>query len=216
MKKIQFYKSFDMRSYCVELPFSRSSVILLSNVDTSIENFIYATHEIGHALFNYIKYDKRVVVPIEMDEIAAHLLELFIAILIFKEDNFLEYYKMDLKKRLVNNIIYTKFQMELYKKSHRVKSNKEKEILLKKLAKSYDISNIDEQSWTQIPNLLDFPFYSGAYVFPQAISLAILKKNKVNVQQLFFSIIIFLETLIENSDRKNLLDIFEDFFDTTF
>ncbi|WP_339099661.1 hypothetical protein [Candidatus Enterococcus lemimoniae] len=216
MERFQFYDSFDMRSYCVELPCSKSSVILLSNADTNIERFIYAAHEIGHALFNSMKYDKRVIVPIEIDEIAAHLLELFIVRLILKEDNILDYYKLDLKKRLVNNLVYTKFQMELYKNPQMVKSNREKDILLKKIAKLYHINNVDKQCWSQIPNLLDFPFYSGAYIFPQVISLSILKEDTRDVQKIFLSIINFLDILTKKKDNRNLTGIFEDFFDTTF
>ncbi|EME3574739.1 TPA: hypothetical protein QFC14_002416 [Enterococcus faecium] len=194
---------------CVELPYSKKSIVLLGRRKEyfSVEETIYFFHEVGHAIYNSFKYCNKFYVPIELDEVFAHLFEFYFYYTYFYSkidmDNDLLLYKKILNKKLTNNIIYADFVCKICQTRY---NEEEKQNLLNTIALkngiAFDLTR--KTSWKDIPEIFNYPFYSASYIFIEYFIASFISNNiKVDFSKFENNIASTLYNLSKNWEHIN-------------
>ncbi|NTR48131.1 hypothetical protein HQ931_12850 [Enterococcus faecium] len=193
---------------CVELPYSKKSIVLLGRKKKyfSVEEAIYFFHEIGHAIYNSFKYYNNFYVPIELDEFFAHLFEFYFYYTYYSKinvSNELLIYKKILNKKLTNNIIYTDFACQVCQNKF---SEEEKQNLLDTIAlkNGIDIDLIEKTSWKEIPEIFSYPFYSASYIFIEYFIVSFISRNNMEIDFSKFENNIFSTMYNLSKNWKNI------------
>ncbi|MGL9970533.1 hypothetical protein [Enterococcus sp. DIV1420a] len=154
-------------SFTLELPYSNSSFLCLNEDEDRFEKSVYYLHELGHVYHNYSKFRRKMLTSIETDEKVAHIVEYYLVRNIFNVDMMNNYITL-LYERLYNSTLLTLFQSEIYLNPSTYKTLREKQVLFDNLKKyiSNDAFNTTDLSWAYEPQIIHYPFYSGAYIYP--------------------------------------------------
>ncbi len=177
--------SFGMgSSFTLELPYSKKSFVCLNKDENGFEKSVYFLHELGHVYHNDRKFRLRKMTSIETDESVAHLIEYYLATKILSEEMFL-LYKNILVERWYKCVLLTIFQMRVYQAPKKYESIESKEILFQNILKENYLFDVEvpPYSWAYEVQLIQYPFYSGSYIYPMLNVLNLISHKK----QLSFS-----------------------------
>jgi hypothetical protein len=154
-------------SFTLELPYTNSSFLCLNKDEDKFEKSVYYLHELGHVYHNYSKFRRKVLTSIETDEKVAHIVEYYLVRSIFNVDMMNNYIKL-LYERLYNSTLLTLFQSEIYLNPSVYKSLREKQMLFDNLKNyiSNDVFDTSNLSWAYEFQIIQYPFYSGSYIYP--------------------------------------------------
>ncbi|EHR4812443.1 TPA: hypothetical protein R6P06_001109 [Enterococcus faecalis] len=154
-------------SFTLEFPYSNSSFLCLNKDEDKFEKSVYYLHELGHVYHNYSKFRRKMLTSIETDEKVAHIVEYYLVRNIFNVDTMSHYIKL-LYERLYNSTLLTLFQSEVYQNPNIYQTLSEKQVLFDNLKKyiSNDVFDTSNLSWAYEFQIIQYPFYSGTYIYP--------------------------------------------------